>query len=111
MQEKIAVGWSTVIGVLLGVAGLASGIATGLAGVHVAGLPPAWQAGIGVATLWITKLGRYAQATAQAGRTILPTLDAQPGPVQIPPVGFIPDAVTVAALDGAPTHPGEQVAP
>ena len=110
MDQKIKVGLATIIGLALGISSLLAAIATGIAGTQVAGLPPSWQAGIGVASLWITKGGRYLQAFAAAGETFFPAFD-EPGPVKIPPVGFQPDPATVAALDAAPTHPGEAVAP
>lgn len=111
MQEKIRIGLSTAIGLALGLAGILSGIATGLTGTQVAGLPPSWQAGIGVAALFLTKVGRYMQAAVALANQVSPILFPTPRPVQIPPVGLEADPATVAALEGAPTHPGEAMVP
>lgn len=70
----------------------------------------AWAipAGAALATLVAfakKELAGFAATQADASTVVIP------GPVQIPPAGFEPDAGTVAALEGHPTHPGEAVAP
>ena len=63
-RQEIRVGFSTISGLLLFLASIPTAIVAGIESTEVAGLPPEWIAGIGVASLWLTKIGRYAQAFA-----------------------------------------------
>ena len=64
-----------------------------------------WAVPAGAALAAIFAYAKKEVAGLQAGPTPGP-----PAPVQIPPPGFTPDADTLAALAGEPTHLGE-VAP